>query len=112
MVSLSTVPAAPPFVATPPGNAVAPAVAAAPAAATVRPGAVPVPQSAAALPSFTAAAPAAATGEPVVGSLGAGVGVLALLVLLLQPFLGDRIARALSGIYTSGEATTCPWEEP
>jgi hypothetical protein len=43
-------------------------------------------------------------------SLGEGIGGLALLALMIQPFLGDRLAR-LAGIVLASDATAaCPRE--
>ena len=57
-------------------------------------------------------APAASTQTPA-ASLGAGIGALALLALLAQPFLGDRIARASAAVLATGPTDTCPLaEEP
>lgn len=46
-------------------------------------------------------------------SLGAGIGALALLALLAQPFIGDRIARAGAAVLATCPTDTCPHlEEP
>ena len=44
-------------------------------------------------------------------SLGAGIGALALLALLAQPFIGDRLARAGAAVLATGPTDTCPLEE-
>ena len=61
-------------------------------------------------PAAIPTAPAASTETPV-ASLGAGIGALALLALLAQPFLGNRIARAGAAVLGTGAAGTCPMEE-
>lgn len=68
--------------------------------------------SVATVPSLLAAAPAAGTqtGAPSV-PIGAGVGALALLALLAQPFVGERLARAARGVLGADGAASCPWEE-
>ena len=43
--------------------------------------------------------------------IGVGVGGLVLLALLVQPFLGERIARACGTVLATGHADTCRWEE-
>lgn len=43
--------------------------------------------------------------------LGEGIGALALLALLAQPFIGDRIARATGVVLAADQGTTCPLEE-
>jgi hypothetical protein len=43
--------------------------------------------------------------------IGIGVGGLVLLALLVQPFLGERIARACGTVLGTGHADTCRWEE-
>ena len=43
--------------------------------------------------------------------IGAGIGALALLTLIAQPFIGDRLGRAAAAVL-AGDAGTCPWEEP
>jgi len=42
--------------------------------------------------------------------IGAGVGALVALVLLVQPFIGNLIARRVDGLLAGG-AEACPWEE-
>lgn len=44
-------------------------------------------------------------------SLGAGIGALALLALLAQPFIGTRLARAGAAVLATGPTDTCPLEE-
>lgn len=114
VVSLTTSPAfeAPPFEA--PSTDLA-------AGATALPGSPSAPATTAsgsAAAPAPASAPAAVTPGPAsssdtsVGSLGAGIGALALLALLLQPFIGDRIARASAAILATSPADTCPLEQP
>jgi len=43
--------------------------------------------------------------------LGVGIGALAALVLLVQPFLGARLARFSSGLLAAGDTASCPLEE-
>jgi hypothetical protein len=43
--------------------------------------------------------------------VGAGVGGLVLLILLLQPFLGERIAWISSAVLAADRSDTCTWEE-
>lgn len=54
------------------------------------------------------AAPAA--NEVPAASLGAGIGALALLALLVQPLLGRRIAQAGAAVLATGPVDTCPLE--
>jgi hypothetical protein len=55
-----------------------------------------------------AASPVLTTEAPAV-SLGAGIGALAALLLLVQPFIGDRLSRvAAAQLATDQEG--CPWE--
>ena len=64
-------------------------------------------------PSVSPAAPVAPA--PVLASdtpeipAGAGIGALAVLLLLLQPFIGDRLARAAAAQLATDEEG-CPWE--
>jgi hypothetical protein len=44
-------------------------------------------------------------------SVGAGIGALALLALLAQPFVGDRLARAAAAVLGDDETETCLREE-
>ncbi|HEU5083634.1 MAG TPA: hypothetical protein VFU14_09865 [Acidimicrobiales bacterium] len=54
-----------------------------------------------------------ATSDVAPASLGAGIGALALLALLAQPFLGRRIARAGAAVLATSPTDTCPHlEEP
>lgn len=62
-------------------------------------------------PNVATPGPSISTETPA-GSLGAGIGALALLALLLQPFLGDRLARATGAVLATGPADTCPLENP
>ena len=56
-----------------------------------------------------ASAPVAATSESTPISVGAGVGAVAVLLLLLQPFVGNGLSRvAAAQLATSQDA--CPWE--
>jgi hypothetical protein len=56
--------------------------------------------------------PVANTEAPASVPIGIGVGGLVLLALLVQPFLGERIARACGTVLAAGHADTCRWEEP
>jgi hypothetical protein len=66
----------------------------------------------AAAPALIDAAPAPAVLDdtPAAASLGAGVGALALLVLLAQPFAGSWLARGSAALLASNTASSCPWE--
>jgi hypothetical protein len=109
-VSLAATPAftyeAPPFA--PAGPAAADSFAPTDDLATAAPVAAP----AAAAPSASAApsstAPASAVPDV---PFGAGVGALAVLVLLAKPFLGARLARFSTGVLTAGDAAGCPLED-
>ena len=57
-------------------------------------------------------APVASTETPTSVPIGIGVGGLVLLALLVQPLLGERIARACGTVLAAGHADTCRWEEP
>lgn len=57
------------------------------------------------------AAPAVPLETAPAASLAAGIGALALLALLAQPFLGDRLARAGAAVLATGPTDTCPLEE-
>ena len=63
-------------------------------------------------PSLIAAAPSAVNigGDAPAVPIGAGVGALALLALLGQPFIGDRLARASQVVLAADSFSTCPWE--
>ena len=81
-----------------PGPALSPAIARTPTpAATPSLGGGPV-----------AAAPA--SNDVPAASLGAGIGALALLALLVQPFFGRRIAQAGAAVLATGPVDTCPLE--
>jgi hypothetical protein len=43
--------------------------------------------------------------------VGAGIGALAALVLLAQPFLGTRLARFSTAVLAAGDTASCPLEE-
>ncbi|MFL6206663.1 MAG: choice-of-anchor P family protein [Acidimicrobiales bacterium] len=43
--------------------------------------------------------------------LGVGIGALVALVLLAQPFLGARLARFSTGLLAAGDTASCPLEE-
>ena len=58
-------------------------------------------------PSVDGGVAAPAT-EPTAAGFGEGVGTVALLVLLLQPFLGDRLARAATTLLAPEDASSCP----
>lgn len=63
-------------------------------------------------PSLIDAAPAPAVIDdvPAAASVGAGVGAMALLVLLAQPFAGSWLARGSASLLASNSASSCPWE--
>ena len=44
-------------------------------------------------------------------TLAAGIGALAILVLLAQPFLGDRMARLAGAVLATDDVDVCPREE-
>ncbi len=98
----STPVVSPSVVAAAPTPALSPPIARAPAPVA---SAAPVPA-----PAAMPTAPAANTETPL-ASLGAGIGALALLALLAQPFLGSRIARAGAAVLGTGPNDTCPLEE-
>jgi hypothetical protein len=50
-----------------------------------------------------------ATDEVPVASVSTGIGAIAVLLLLLQPFIGDRLAR-LSALQLATDQETCPWQ--
>lgn len=103
----------PPFESS--GPSITPSVGGAPVAALSPPIArSPVPAGSTPAPSAGApvATQPAGTSAPA-ASLGAGIGALALLALLAQPFIGDRIARAGAAVLGTGPTDTCPLaEEP
>lgn len=68
------------------------------------PAAAPVPAGSA-TPTRRTAEPASATG------LATGIGALALLALLAQPFLGNQLARLATALLAPGAAGSCPQEE-
>ena len=108
-VALSATPAAEPFVpaaVTPPpaGGAALPDTALPPVGATA-PAAAPAGSSGT---GATAAAPVAALPEV---PLAAGIGALAALVLLVQPFVGARIARMAETVLAAGDGVSCPLED-
>ena len=72
--------------------------------------AVPAARPSTATPAATpvAAAPVAATATPPL-SIGAGVGALAVLLLLVQPFIGDRLSR-VAAAQLATDQESCPWE--
>lgn len=98
-----TPPARPPASSTPPP-------------APTRTGALPSSRVASPNPAATdtatpsATSPALAEGAPAT-SLGTGIGALALLALLTQPVLGDRIARASAALLAAGTGDSCPREQ-
>jgi len=65
-----------------------------------------------AAPSLVAAAPAASdrVREATPISIGEGVGALALLALLAQPFIGNWLARGSASLLAADGAGTCPFE--
>jgi hypothetical protein len=64
--------------------------------------------------SPTLAATPAAVGrtQPTSASIGAGIGALALLVLLAQPLLGERLARMANTVLAANDGEACPMGEP
>ena len=52
-------------------------------------------------------APASTPAAPV----SEGIGAIALLAMLAQPFIGDRLARAAGVVLAADQGTTCPQEE-
>ena len=108
-VSLTARPAAPRLPLTPSIPSV-PSVVVPPAAASSLVGVTPAP---APRPAATGAAlpvRAAATETPAT-TLAAGIGALAILVLLTQPFLGDRLARLAGAVLATDDVDVCPREE-
>jgi hypothetical protein len=61
-------------------------------------------------PSLVDAAPAAPSTTPAAVSVATGVGALALLALLLQPFAGSWLARGTATVLASAPGSSCPWE--
>jgi len=91
---------------TPSASATPSAPLASPVARPSAPSFAPTPAPAA--PAPAAAAPVLANEVPA-ASVGTGVGALAALLLLLQPFIGDRLARvAVAQLATDQEG--CSWE--
>lgn len=66
----------------------------------------PTSQAAAPAPSSTPATPASSSPA----SLSAGIGAMALAALILQPLIGDRIARAAGAILGADQPDFCPRE--
>lgn len=84
----------------PSGSSTAPVAGSPTAVAGSAPAAAPAPR--------VAASPVLTTDVPAV-SVGAGIGALAALLLLVQPFVGDRLSRvAAAQLATDQEG--CPWE--
>jgi hypothetical protein len=54
--------------------------------------------------------PALASRVPKV-PLGAGIGALVLLMFLVQPLLGGRLAKLAGAVLAADDAEACPWEE-
>ena len=50
----------------------------------------------------------APSSESTPAGLGRGIGMAALAALLLQPLVGDRLARAALALLGAEETTTCP----
>jgi hypothetical protein len=69
------------------------------------PALAPVP---AAPPAPDAARPAASLPDL---PLGAGIGALGVLLLLVQPFAGARLARMADALLAADDTVACPWEE-
>ena len=92
--------------------AVSPTGATSPPALSGRvPSAVPRPSGPATLDPAPPASLTPATADTAAVSLGQGVGALALLVLLAQPLIGDRLARATGVVLAADRGATCPQEE-
>lgn len=93
------------------GSAAAPAVPTpAPPSEALRPSAVAAPP---APPSLATAAPIATPPAPVsapVDGLAQGIGALAAIVLLLQPFVGDKLAKGAAALTAAGPTDACPRE--
>jgi hypothetical protein len=82
----------------------------APPSEALRPSAVAAPP---APPTLAAAAPIATAPAPVsapVNGLAQGIGALAVLALLVQPFVGDKLAKAAALLTDDGPADSCPRE--
>ena len=110
MVSLSArafTPAARPSTSAPPRTT---AAAAATVARPTLPNAV-RPSPSGGSPAVLTPAPALVVDAPASVPIGAGIGALALLVLILQPFLGDGIARGVLGVLADDQIGSCPLEE-
>lgn len=71
--------------------------------------AAPTPSSGATTPSTPSSVPVVETTAPV-ASLSAGIGLLALVALLLQPLVGERLAAAAGLILTGDDSESCPRE--
>ncbi|MCU1488165.1 MAG: hypothetical protein JWN67_4911 [Actinomycetia bacterium] len=71
---------------------------------------VPVTPGPAAITTPTQLSPKLSSDTPA-ASVGAGIGALALLALLVQPFVGDRLARAAAAVLGDDAAETCLREE-
>ena len=61
-------------------------------------------------PTLAASPAAARESRPAGASIGAGIGAVALLVLLAQPLLGDRLARMAGAVLAADDADACPME--
>jgi hypothetical protein len=55
--------------------------------------------------------PAPASQRNAAASVGAGIGALALLILLAQPFVGDWLGRGSATLLRADQFAACPWEE-
>ena len=74
--------------------------------------ALPAPAAATPVPASRSTPAAPTTTEPTnATSLATGIGALALLALLAQPVLGDRLARLANGLLGPGADGSCPQEE-
>jgi len=63
-------------------------------------------------PTLAASPAVAGRTQPTGASIGAGIGIVALLVLLAQPLLGERLARMANTVLAADDGETCPMGEP
>ena len=92
-------------VPTPPVPSIAPPIVETPSE-PLAPAAAPIAAPEADAPTTETPVPAAEVGPL---SLGTGVGALAVLMLLVQPFVGDQLAR-IGGLQLADAQEACPWE--
>jgi hypothetical protein len=69
----------------------------------------PAPVSTPSTPVAPSVTPAVATETPTSLPVGAGVGVVAALMVLLSPFIGDRLTR-FAAVQLASDQEGCPWE--